>query len=123
LSFLPNEAKPASFVITKGVTAVALTATPAPATVGAPVVLTATVSTSSFGNPPTGKVTFAAGGKKLGTVSVTGSSDPNTGLASATASLSTTGLPPGADAIIATYSGDQNYAGAAVSITVTITPQ
>ena len=121
LSFLPNQAQPASFVITKGGTSVTLTAAPATAAVGASVALTATVNTSSFGNPPTGKVTFTAGGKKLGTVSVTGSSDPNSGLASATATLATTSLPKGADAIIATYSGDQNYVGAAVAISVTIT--
>jgi hypothetical protein len=121
LSFLPNEAKPMSFVITKGVTSVTLTASPATAAVGASVALTATVGTSSFGNPPTGKVTFTAGGKKLGTVTVTGSSDPNTGLASATATISTTSLPAGADGITATYSGDQNYDGAATAISVTIT--
>jgi hypothetical protein len=85
------------------------------------VALTATVGTSSFGNPPTGNVTFTAGGKKLGTVTVTGSNDPNTGLASATAAISTTSLPAGADAITATYSGDQNYDGAAAAISVTIT--
>src|ERR1700723_1423256 len=99
LSFLPNEAKPMSFVITKGVTSVTLTASPATAAVGASVALTATVGTSSFGNPPTGKVTFTAGGKKLGTVTVTGSSNPNTGLASATATISTTSLPAGGDAV------------------------
>jgi len=121
LSFLPNQAQPMSFAITKGVTSVTLTASPATAAVGASVALTATVNTSSFGNPPTGKVTFTAGGKKLGTVSVTGSSDPNSGLASATATLATTSLPKGADAITATYSGDQNYTGAAVAISVTIT--
>src|SRR3984885_10676274 len=121
LSFLPNEAKPMSFVITKGVTSVTLTASPATAAVGASVALTATVGTSSFGNPPTGKVTFTAGGKKLGTVTVTGSSNPNTGLASATATISTTSLPAGADAITGTYSGDQNYDGATGAISVTIT--
>jgi subtilase family serine protease len=121
LSFLPNEAQPMSFVITKGVTSVTLTASPATAAVGASVALTATVGTSSFGNPPTGKVTFTAGGKKLGTVTVTGSNDPNTGLASATATISTTSLPAGADAITATYSGDQNYDGAAGALSVTIT--
>ena len=121
LSFLPNEAKPASFVITKGVTTVTVTASPAIAAVGASVALTATVGTSSFGNPPTGKLTFTAGGKKLGTVTVTGSNDPNTGLASATATVSTTSLPAGTDAITATYSGDQNYSGAAGMVSVAIT--
>ena len=121
LSFLPNEAKPASFVITKGVTAVTVTASPATAAVGASVALTATVGTSSFGNPPTGKLTFTSSGKKLGTVTVTGSIDPNTGLASATATVSTTGLAAGTDMITATYSGDQNYSGAAGMVSVAIT--
>jgi subtilase family serine protease len=121
LSFLPNEAKPASFIITKGVTSVTVTASPATAAVGASVALTATLGTSSFGNPPTGKVTFTAGGKKLGEVTVTGSTNPNTGLASATATISTTSLPAGTDAITATYSGDQNYSGAAGMVSVAIT--
>jgi subtilase family serine protease len=121
LSFLPSEAKPVSFVITRGVTSVTLSASPATAAVGASVALTATIGTSSFGNPPTGSVTFTAGGKKLGTVTVTGSNAPNTGLASAIATISTTSLPGGADAITATYRGDQNYDGAATAISVTIT--
>jgi hypothetical protein len=120
LSFLPNEAKPTAFVITKGVTTVTVTASPTTAAVSASVTLTAMVGTSSFGNPPTGKVTFSAGGKKLGEVAVTGSSDPNTGLASATASISTTSLPAGTDAITATYSGDQNYSGAAGKVSVAL---
>jgi hypothetical protein len=121
LSFLPNEAKPASFVIAKGSTTVTVTAAPATAAVGASVALTATVGTTSFGNPPTGKVVFTAGGKKLGTVTVSGSSDPNTALASATATITTTNLPAGTDAITATYSGDQNYSGAAGMGSVAIT--
>jgi trimeric autotransporter adhesin len=121
LSFLPDEAQPASFVITKGVTTVTVTASPATAAVGASVTLTATVNTSSFGNPPTGKMTFSAGGMKLGTVVVTGSSESNAGLASATASISTTTLPTGTDTITATYNGDENYSGAAGMVSVAIT--
>jgi hypothetical protein len=111
LSFLPSEARPVSFTISKGVTATTVTASSATAVQGASVTLTATVATSSFANPPSGSVRFTAGGKSLGAIQVTGSSDPNTGLASATASISTTNLPLGEDAITATYSGDQNYDG------------
>jgi Bacterial Ig-like domain (group 3) len=121
LSFLANEAKLASFVIIKGVTAVTPTANPATAAVGASVALTATVNTSSFGNPPTGKVTSSAGGKKLGEVTVSGSSDPNSGFASATASISTTNLLAGVDAITATYRGNQDYSGVAGKVNVAIT--
>jgi Pro-kumamolisin, activation domain/Bacterial Ig-like domain (group 3) len=121
LSFLPSAAPPTSFVISKGVTSVTLTASSASAAAGASIALTATVNTSSFGNPPTGTVTFSAAGMKLGTVAVSGSNNANTGLASATASITTTSLPAGTDAISATYSGDPNYTGAAGVVSVSIT--
>jgi hypothetical protein len=66
-------------------------------------------------------VTFSAAGTKLGTVVVSGSNNANTGLASATASITTTSLPAGTDAIPETCSGDPNYAGAAGVVSVTIT--
>jgi hypothetical protein len=121
LSFLPSQAPPMSFTITKGVTATTVAPSSATAAQGASVTITATVATSSFANPPTGSVNFTAGGRSLGSVQVTGSSDPNTGLASATASISTTNLALGADAITATYSGDKNYAGSNGAGSVTIT--
>jgi hypothetical protein len=121
-SFLPSEARPVSFTITKGVTSTTVAASGAMAAQGASVTLTATVATSSFGNPPAGSVKFTLGGKSLGpAVAVTGSSDPNTGLASATASITTTTLPLGADSITATYSGDKNYDGSTGAGSVTIT--
>jgi hypothetical protein len=121
-SFLPSEARPVSFTITKGVTSTTVAASGAMAAQGASVTLTATVATSSFGNPPAGSVKFTLGGKSLGpAVAVTGSSDPNTGLASATASITTTTLPLGADSITATYSGDKNYDGSTGTGSVTIT--
>ena len=52
---------------------------------------------------------------------VAGSSNPNSGLASATASISTANLPVGADSITATYSGDNNYVGSNGAGSVTIT--
>ena len=121
LSFLPDQAAPMSFTITKGVTTTAVAASSSTAAQGASVALTATVATSSFGNPPTGSVKFTAAGVSLGSVPVTGSSDPNSGLASATASIATANLPLGADSITATYSGDNNYVGSNGTGSVTIT--
>jgi Big-like domain-containing protein len=123
LSFLPSEAQSVSFTITKGVTTTTVAASGAMAVQGASVTLTATVNTSSFGNPPAGSVKFTLGGKSLGpAVPVTGTSDPNTGLALATASISTTSLPLGPDTVTATYSGDKNYDGSngAGSVTITV---
>jgi trimeric autotransporter adhesin len=122
LSFLPSEAQPLSFTITKGVTTTTVAASATTAVQGASVTLTATGNTSSFGNPPTGSVKFTLGGTSLGpAVPVTGNTDPNTGLVSATASISTTTLPLGADSVTATYTGDKNYVGSNGSGSVTIT--
>jgi len=54
-------------------------------------------------------------------VKVTGGNDPNTGLAFATAAISTMQLPMGADNVTATYSGDQNYAHSSGEVSVTVT--
>lgn len=63
------------------------------------------------------KVTFFAGSAKIGTVKVTAGADPNTGFANATASLTITSLPVGAD----TITGDKNYTVSTGTVTVTIT--
>jgi subtilase family serine protease len=120
-SFLPSIAPVARFTITQAPTQTTLTSSVPSAAAGTTITLTATVSTSSFGNPPTGKVLFSILGKKLGAVVVTGSSDPNTGLASATASISVSSLPVGTDAITATYDGDRNYVGSSGTVSVAIT--
>jgi subtilase family serine protease len=122
LSFLPSVAVPVSFTITKGATSTTVAAGSPTAAQGASVTLTATVATSSFGNPPTGSVRFTAGGRSLGSVAVTGGSNPNTGVAFATASVTTTALAVGADSITATYSGDGNYTGSTGTGSVTISP-
>src|SRR5208337_1582304 len=62
-----------------------------------PVTFTATVVTVPSGGSPTGTVTFFKGSTNLGTGMVDGSGD---------ASITTTILPVGNDAITATYSGD-----------------
>ncbi|MGB0035511.1 MAG: Ig-like domain repeat protein [Candidatus Acidiferrales bacterium] len=121
-SFLPSVAKPMSFTITKAATQMAVTASSATVTQGASETFTATINTGSLGNPPTGKVTFSFGGMKIGAVTVTGGTDPNTGFASATASITTTSLPLGMDVITASYSGDGNYTASSGAVTVTIVP-
>jgi len=56
---------------------------------------------------PTGAVTFSSGATVLGTVA----------LAGGRASLATTTLPRGADAIAATYNGTANLTGSSGSLT------
>lgn len=78
----------------------------------------ATVSTSSFGAPPSGTVTFFIGGAQIGSpVAVTGlaaSTNPQTGAlqaAQATAMFTDSQLANGQYSVSATYSGDTNYTG------------
>jgi hypothetical protein len=122
-SFLPSDSQPVTFTITKAQTLTTLQASSQTAVEGASVTLTATVSTSSYGNPPTGKITFFAGSNLLAPpVAVTGSVDPTTGTAVATGVLTTTGLPVGHDSVTAKYIGDRNYTGSiSAPVVITIT--
>jgi hypothetical protein len=86
--------------------------TPSSSTFGDDVTLSAHV-TGAGGGTPTGTVTFTRGGTTLGTANLDGAGD---------ASLTTSTLPAGAYAVLATYSGDDNYnssAAAPKNITVT----
>jgi hypothetical protein len=78
---------------------VVLSAKPSSSKYGQTVNLTATVA-PQFSGTPTGSVAFFAGTTMLGSVA----------LSKGAARLSTTALAVGADALIAAYSGDQNFA-------------
>ena len=102
-------------VVNKVASATLLTATPANATFGSAVGLTATVAAASPPGPatPTGTVTFSYGGGVLATATV-GSG----GVASASSQV----LPAGIDQLTCQYSGDGNYAPSACNVVpVTIT--
>jgi subtilase family serine protease len=124
-SFLRSASAPVSFTITQAPTQTALTASAGAAVAGASVTLSATVSTSSYGNPPTGKVAFFSGAKLLAPpVAVIGSVDPIAGTAVATASLTTTRLPVGQDSVAAKYIGDENYTGSiSTPVAINVTKQ
>ena len=88
-----------------------LQASPTSATSGQTVTLTATVSSAGT-NTPIGSVTFRNGSTTLGTASLNGSG---------VATLATTTLPIGSDAITAFYGGDTQDAGSTSQpVTVTI---
>lgn len=76
--------------------------TPSTAVAGQPVTLSATVNKGSGSDPLTGVVTFTEGGNTLGTVGVNGSGD---------AELVLSNLSVGSHSIVASYSGDDVYAG------------
>jgi Bacterial Ig-like domain (group 3) len=83
-----------------------------PVVPGQPVTFTATVTPQGPGpnNGPTGSVTFRAGGVTLGTVPLVGG----------VATLTTTALPLGNDAVTATYNGDLNFTPHATTLTETV---
>ena len=90
----------------------ALTASATTITTGASVTFTATVTGAAGSTAtPTGTITFYNGGTSLGTGTVT----------SGVATLSTTALPTGSDAITAVYGGDTNFSGStSASLPVTV---
>jgi hypothetical protein len=111
-----------TFLITEAPTHTTLSAKPVTTVKNALVTITASIATLSFGNQPTGAVTFFAGKTPLGPpVPIAGATNPSTGEVSATASISTTNLPVGTDSLTAVYTGDTNYKGCtAAAVTVTI---
>jgi hypothetical protein len=113
-SFAASNCPAVSFAITQASTTAVVSASPA--TQG--VTLTATVSSNSGGNPPSGTVTFLLGGNPLGSLvpvaSVPAKINPLTGVvttgAQATAMFQDSQLANGSYTISAAYSGDSNYA-------------
>ena len=91
---------------------------------GTPLMLKATI-TPGASTVPTGTVTFTLNGKVLApAVSVTPQFKMvgNATIVSYSASILISTLPAGADPVVATYSGDVNYASSSGTLIVTITP-
>ena len=92
-------------------TTTTLTANPGAPTYGQNVTFTATLS-PTYGNTPTGTVTFSMNGTTLGTASVSNNA----------AVFSTSTLSPGGHVIDAQYSGDANDASSANLVSLTVAP-
>jgi len=93
---------PVQVTVTQKTTpAISLSASSSSVEFGQPVTLTAAVTGS--GPLPTGSVSFTSGKTVLGTAELDGTGN---------ARYSTDELPPGGDAIIATYAGDSEYLSA-----------
>jgi hypothetical protein len=123
-SFQPSSlSAAANFTITKAATTTVVQVSPTPVAAGTTATLTATINTTSGGNGPTGNVVFLSGGTQIpgGTVAVSPGMNSSNGTAQGIATLQTTALPNGQDAITAQYTDDANYTGstsAAVNVTV-----
>lgn len=116
-SFKASTSAAAAFTITKASATTAITSN---TVAGTAVTLNVLITSQSFGNAPTGTVTFVSGSTQLGSaVTVTPSTDPITGAAIGKVTATVT-APAGQDSITAMYSGDPNYA-ASTSTAVVIT--
>jgi trimeric autotransporter adhesin len=113
-----------SIAITQATSSAALSASPSSIPTSGSTMLTVIISTQSFGNPPTGSVTFLLNGStQLASSALAGSFNANTGFAQATVALTVpaTQLKLGANSITAAYSGDANYSASPVSPALTVT--
>jgi uncharacterized repeat protein (TIGR03803 family) len=110
----PSTSNTVHQVVDRDVSTTAVTSSPNPSTGGQQVVITATVSPA--GPPaPSGTVGFTSNGTGIsGCAAVV--------LSSGTAVCTTSALPVGTDAIVATYTGDSNYAGSSGSLTQIVNP-
>jgi sugar lactone lactonase YvrE len=101
----PGTSTPLTFTVAQTPTTTSISATPMPAIAGKAVTLIATVKMNSGSAMTTGTITFMDGSATLGSAKV-----GSNGTASITPTLS-----PGAHAVVATYSGDENDAASTSS--------
>jgi hypothetical protein len=135
-SFAVSTSPALAFAIAPASTSVVASASPTTIAAGGTTTLTAnltlgTTGLPSFGNAPTGTVTFYSGTTSLGNATVSGtagsgnlitaSGTPATGTASMTTAPGA--LATGSDTVTAVYNGDSNYAASPTSPGVVVTVQ
>ncbi|HTJ29645.1 MAG TPA: Ig-like domain-containing protein, partial [Acidobacteriaceae bacterium] len=76
-----------------------------------PIDFTVSIGTESSGVAPTGTVELVDGSTVLATAELTGTAGSSDTLAAASATISTSNLPPGTNNLQVVYLGDGNYAG------------
>jgi Pro-kumamolisin, activation domain/Bacterial Ig-like domain (group 3) len=107
-----TSAAAATFTIQQVPTAI-IAGTPGTIQLGFATTISATLSGSSCGNPPTGTITFFDGVTQLGTPQqIPGGVAAPDCVVGSNASVNTNAFTQGANSITAKYSGDTNYVGA-----------
>ena len=101
IDYTTAQSEPVPFTIAQGTTTIALSSSSRSAAYGQSVTFVATVSPTASGTP-TGTIMFSDGGAVLGTVALDGS---------VKATLTTSALALGSNAVTATYSGDVDFLG------------
>jgi len=119
-SFNPSSSSTVNFNINKATTSTTLSVAPSKAVAGSDVTFTAVVSSSGFGNSPSGQVNFFSSNTLIGNGPL-GSNGITQNGAGSTAFFTTSALPAGQDSITATYVGDSNYVSStSAATTVTL---
>jgi uncharacterized repeat protein (TIGR03803 family) len=108
----PSTSNTVMQVVNRDLTHTTVASSPNPSTSGEQVTLTASITPAG---PPTGTVGFTSNGVAIsGCTAVT--------LSSGTAQCVTSSLAVGTDAVVATYSGDSDYAGSSGSVVQIVNP-
>jgi hypothetical protein len=112
-NFAASTSPPLIETVDQAATAVQLTSSANPSTLGQAVTLTATITPAS-GSAETGTVSFTDSGQSLGTASID---------SAGVATMATSALAVGDHTITATYSGDADFAGStSATLVETVTP-
>jgi hypothetical protein len=121
-SFSQSTSAPVTFTVLKGITQVSVVPTNAAANSVTNDIITVDIATSGLGTTPTGTVTLQLGGTTLGTTSTILSSATKSGmeLGYATFTIAGNQLQQGANTLVATYTGDNNYVGGTANVVVTM---
>jgi hypothetical protein len=120
-SLTGSTSAPVNFTITQAATTTTATVTSNPQGTGA--IFTATVASGSYGNPPSGTMTFVSGSTQLASAPVSGGVNSSNNTAMASVNLTDTQLADGQYNVVATFSGDTNYAGSsAIPIGLNLQP-
>jgi hypothetical protein len=121
-SFDPSNSAAVSVTIAKGVTTTRLSPSATTIGQGSSATLNAIIDTTSFGDYPSGTLSFSAGATSLGTTPIFASLNQSNGTVQGAGSFDLSVLSLGTNTITAQYSGDSNYA-ASTSAPVTINVQ
>lgn len=121
-SFDKSASAPVSFTVLKGITQISVVPTNASTSSVTNDIITVDIATEGLGATPTGTVTLQLGSKTLGTTTTILTSATSSGLLLGYATFNIAGseLQQGANTLVATYSGDNNYIGGTASAVVTM---
>ena len=120
-SYKASTSTPVTFTVVKGSTQLSLVPTDASTNNVTNDIITLYITASGLGSLPTGTVTLQLGSTTLGTTTTIQNSASSNGVVGyATFNIPGNELRQGANTLVATYTGDNNYVGGSASVVVTM---